>query len=302
MRDADELVHRDDAGSVLDGERRGRERRDVGRQVPASTTRARGAWKRRPAQERREPAIAQVLGAPVEHDLTVRDEAGRARARSSRRPRLRSRAFVQSALRPVGLHPPAAQQRRGDAVERRRLVQAHEPVGVEPVASGAVTTVDDRDRHVGVGREGVDERHPHRPRADHQVVDVDDRLHALIRAVAMIGVNGPPRATPMRERGQERRRSGHAHRQWAGDRRRTSGDSAVCAPLPASSSRTPNPTGPSSSSWGWSRRSPSSCCGSSWHSADTSRFRSTCGGTTSWWRPSARSASSRRGCPRSSAA
>ena len=182
VRDADEFVDRDDAGSLLDGERRGRERGDVGRQVARIHDAGAGRVEAGSAQQRHESAITQVLAAAVEHDLTGRDEA-REHAAVVLAHLGCARPFVESALRSVGLHPTAAEQRRGDAVERRRLVQAHEPVSIEPVASGALPAVDDRHRHVGGGGERVDERHPHRPGPDDEVVDVDDRLHALIRAL-----------------------------------------------------------------------------------------------------------------------
>ena len=188
MRDADELVDRDDAGSVLDGEWRGRERGDVGREVSRVDDAGAGCVVAGSAQQRHEAAIAEILAAAVEDDLTGRDEACEHAGVVVAHLRC-ARPLVHSALRAVGLHPTAAEQRRGDAVERRRLVQAHEPVSVEPVASGAVPAVDDRHRHVCGGGEGVDERHPHRPRPDDQVVDVHDRLHALIRAVAAVRVN-----------------------------------------------------------------------------------------------------------------
>ena len=94
--------------------------------------------------------------------------------------RFLGRAFVEAALGTGRLQPAAAEERRRDPVEGRGLMQPHEAVRVEPMPARAVAAIHQRDGDVRVRREGVDERHPHRSRADDQVVDVDDRLHALI--------------------------------------------------------------------------------------------------------------------------
>ena len=54
------------------------------------------------------------------------------------------------------LHAPAAEQRRGDAVEGGGLVQPNERVRLEPVPAHAVTAVDERHPHVvGMVDQGV---------------------------------------------------------------------------------------------------------------------------------------------------
>lgn len=73
----------------------------------------------------------------------------------------------------VELNPAAAEQRRGHTVERGRLMEAYEPVGIEPMATRTVAAVDDRDRDLRRGGERVHERHSHRARPDHEVIDIE---------------------------------------------------------------------------------------------------------------------------------
>ena len=47
----------------------------------------------------------------------------------------------------------------------------------QPMPSDGVPAVDERHARVGVVDERVGERHPGRARADHEVVDVDERRH-----------------------------------------------------------------------------------------------------------------------------
>jgi hypothetical protein len=60
-----------------------------------------------------------------------------------------------------------------DAIQRRRSVQAHERVGVVPVAAWTVTPV--HHHHVGIAGsdECVDERHTRGACADDQVIGLD---------------------------------------------------------------------------------------------------------------------------------
>ena len=88
----------------------------------------------------------------------------------------------QAGLGSGGLEPTTAEHPRRDAVEGRRLVQTYERVRVAPVAADAVAAVDEGDPHVGVVDQGVDEPHPHRPRTDHEVVDVHTARHPITQA------------------------------------------------------------------------------------------------------------------------
>src|SRR3954454_8826475 len=79
----------------------------------------------------------------------------------------------------VLLHAAAAEERGRDAVERGRLVQPDERVGAEPVPADVVTAVDEGDADVGMGDEGVGERHPHRSGPYHHVVGLHHPRHGL---------------------------------------------------------------------------------------------------------------------------
>ena len=72
-------------------------------------------------------------------------------------------ALVQPGLRPVLLDHAAAQDRGRGAVEGGGLVQAHERIGLEPVAADAMAPVDERDAYVGMVDERVREAHPVAP-------------------------------------------------------------------------------------------------------------------------------------------
>ena len=62
---------------------------------------------------------------------------------------------------------------RLDAVVRGRLVEAHERIGVEPVAARPVPAVDQHDLGVGVRDQRVSEGHPRRTGSDDEVVGLD---------------------------------------------------------------------------------------------------------------------------------
>ena len=74
-------------------------------------------------------------------------------------------------------------------------MQAHERVGLEPVAPDTVAAVDEGDAHVGVVDQGVGERHAHGPGPDHEVVGLDSARHEATQARARPGVHHCPRAT-----------------------------------------------------------------------------------------------------------
>jgi hypothetical protein len=52
-------------------------------------------------------------------------------------------------------------------------VEAHERIGVEPVAARPVTPVDEHDLGVRVRDQRVRERHPRRTRSDDEVIGLD---------------------------------------------------------------------------------------------------------------------------------
>jgi hypothetical protein len=52
------------------------------------------------------------------------------------------------------------------------LVQLHERVGVLPVSSGDMASVNDGDMNVGVVDKRIGERHAHRPSPDDEVVSL----------------------------------------------------------------------------------------------------------------------------------
>ena len=58
------------------------------------------------------------------------------------------------------------------SVKERRLVQLHERVGVLPVSSGDMASVNDGDVNVGVVDKRIGERHAHRPSPDDEVVSL----------------------------------------------------------------------------------------------------------------------------------
>ena len=72
-------------------------------------------------------------------------------------------ALVEAGFAPLGFDAIEPEQRRVDAVRRRRLVQLHEGIRVEPVAPGAMPALDDDDVGIRVLDQAVDERrHPSR--------------------------------------------------------------------------------------------------------------------------------------------
>ena len=83
------------------------------------------------------------------------------------------RPLVEAGVRPVLVDPVVAERARLDAVVRRRLVEAHERIGVEPVAARPVPPVDEHDLGVRVRDQRVRERHPRRTRSDDQVIGLD---------------------------------------------------------------------------------------------------------------------------------
>ena len=69
---------------------------------------------------------------------------------------------------------------RVDAVERRRLVQPDERVGVVPVSAWTGMTIDDHHRCVALGVHDIGKRHAHGTRADDQIVRSNLTHHAVL--------------------------------------------------------------------------------------------------------------------------
>ena len=95
--------------------------------------------------------------------------------------------LVQAGLGAVLLDPSATQHGGRDAVEAGCLVQAHERVGLAPVAARPPAAVDQGHPDVGVVDQGVGVRHAHRPGPDNQVVGLDSMCHGATQARAPAG-------------------------------------------------------------------------------------------------------------------
>lgn len=77
-------------------------------------------------------------------------------------------------------------------------MQPHEWVGVKPMATRRVATIDHRDPGIGVPDQRVNEGHPHRARSDDQVVDGNRSRHLTMtptpwQAVKASSAVPPPR-------------------------------------------------------------------------------------------------------------
>jgi hypothetical protein len=57
-------------------------------------------------------------------------------------------------------------------------MQPHERIRVEPVAAGAVPSIDQGDPHVGMAGDGIGECHARCPGPDHQVVRFEQVWHS----------------------------------------------------------------------------------------------------------------------------
>ena len=85
----------------------------------------------------------------------------------------RTRTLVEAGVRPVLVDAIVSERSRLDAVVRRRLVEANERIGVQPVAARPVKPVDQHDLGVRVRDQRVGEGHPRRTRTDNEVVGLD---------------------------------------------------------------------------------------------------------------------------------
>ena len=118
-----------------------------------------------------------VLAAPEERDAAGADEAAMQDVVVVGVDLRLTGPFLEAGLRAGLLHRAGSEHGRRDAVEHRRLMQLHERIGVLPVPSGDVATVDERDVHVGMIDQRVGERHAHRPGADDEVVGLHRPRH-----------------------------------------------------------------------------------------------------------------------------
>ncbi len=179
--DVHQLVDRQHVHTVGHAERRRREGRDLRSEVAGVDHAGRAADPVAPAGDARDERVAtDVLTGGVERHPSRGEQPLAQHAVVVVADLLGCRALVQARLGSVLLDAAAAEQRRRDAVERGRLVQPDEGVGVQPVPAGTVPAVDERDGDVRVVHEGVDERHPRGSRADHQVVGLLHLGHLLI--------------------------------------------------------------------------------------------------------------------------
>ena len=102
----------------------------------------------------------------------------------------RGRPLVEAGVRADLVDRVGAEAARVHAVERRRLVQAHERVGVVPVAARTVAPVDHHHVGVGVGDQRIGERHPGRARSSPALINTKgfaapEVEHAYARARAL---------------------------------------------------------------------------------------------------------------------
>jgi hypothetical protein len=103
----------------------------------------------------------------------------------------RRRPLVQAGLRPGPLNAPTAEQCRGHAVERGRLVQADKRARVQPMSTDTVPTVDHDHADVRMVDQRVRERHPLRARADHQIVGLQNPTRARAQPRPRTGSTAP---------------------------------------------------------------------------------------------------------------
>src|SRR5439155_14294608 len=131
-----QVVYRYDARTRGDLEGRRSPRRDVGRQVPSVDDPSYPHVVLLTRDQRDDPAV-DVLAAGQEGDL-ARTEHPFLQDAAVVGADLRSGgALVQARLGAALLDAALTKQGRRDAVERGRLVEPHERIGVQPVAPGA---------------------------------------------------------------------------------------------------------------------------------------------------------------------
>ena len=78
--------------------------------------------------------------------------------------------FVKAGIHARTVNGVLAQRNGIDAVEGRRLVQAQEWIGIEPVSPGRVATVDQCDAGIALGQRRIGHRHSRRAGSNHQVI------------------------------------------------------------------------------------------------------------------------------------
>ena len=169
-----EVSDRDDVGVVGNDERgrrrRGNRRREVGGvdHAPAHVDLHRLAG--HPRRHDVRGAVGVVLAGPEEGDAARAEELPVQDVVVVRQDLRLACPFVEPGFRTPLLHRAGSELRRRDAVEQRRLVELHEGIGVEPMTTGRVATIDERDVHIRVIDERVGERHPHRTGPHDEVV------------------------------------------------------------------------------------------------------------------------------------
>ncbi len=174
----DQVVDGDHARVVGDAEPgrelRGDVRREVARIDDPAAVRHRVALSGDPGDER---AVADVVAAGVQLDLAgtehpVSQDVGEVGADLGL-----VGPLVEPSLRACRLLATSAEHGGGDPVERRRLVQAYERIGLQPVTTDTVPTVDEGHLDVGTLDQCIGEGHAHGPCPHDEVVGVDRERH-----------------------------------------------------------------------------------------------------------------------------
>ena len=204
-----EVVDRDHPGTLGHAEPRRRLRRDVGGEVASVDDPAvLGHLEPLPRVAGDEGPVADVVASGEELDPARPDHPVRQQVVVVGADRRLVGPLVQAGLGAVLLDPSAAQHGGRDAVEAGCLVQAHERVGLEPVAARPPAAVDQGHPDVGVVDQGVGVRHAHRPGPDDQVVGLDSACHGATQARARPGVHVRGRAATARRRTRRAARPG----------------------------------------------------------------------------------------------
>ena len=202
LGDLDEVVDRYEARIRIDVERREMRRRNRGFEIrriddPPSCPHS--------SLVTGQPRYEQVLATLLPHVVAHAEEPHPAR----RQQRLvedtpevvaylpRARARVPTRVRTRRIDDISTEPARVHAVERRGLMEAHERIGVVPVAARAMAPIDHHNIGVGVGDQLVGERHARRTGPDHQVVRFESR-HAEI--LCSVGSSGAAALHPGRSR------------------------------------------------------------------------------------------------------
>ena len=202
LGEIDEPVGRDERDAGLDAEAGHVTRRDLRLDVRRVDDAPSRPDDRLRAVEERDDAVPVAVPAPVVAHAEEADAAGRQQVLVEDAGVVvadlgRARPLVEAGVRPRLVDAVAPERPRLDAVVRRRLVEAHERIGVQPVAAGPVAPVDEHDLGTRVGEQRVRERHPRRTRSDDEVVGLD--LPHACEGYASRASRGPPSLRPVRQ-------------------------------------------------------------------------------------------------------